>query len=321
LRSCSALFGVLILILVSGCDAKPDSLTFPHSAAPVSGIAFVTERNGNRDIYLIQPDGTGLTPLLVSPEPDSDPAFSPDGTMIAFRSRRDGSSELFLAAADGTGEWLNLVNDPADSADDEFYPAWHPTGNLLAVFTDRFLPPIGDCTGILGVHHISFIPLDTSEPVIQHFDDLPGEQNSLTWSSDGRALAFSSICTGEFVRLYVWDQETKVVTPLTEDWYSAYTPAYSPDGKWLAFSADRDGSPNIFLMDLQSGEMHNLTQSEFTDSHPTWSPDSQWIAFTRNLGGNDEIYMINVDGGEAQNLTNNPSPDLFPAWSPGVVNR
>lgn len=290
-------------------------MTIPRAGEPISGIAFVTERDGNRDIYLIQPDGTGLTPLFVSPEPDSDPAFSPDGRTIAFRSRREGSSEIFLAAADGSGAWVNVIGDPAESMDDEFSPVWHPDGNLLALVTDRFLPPIGNCRGSLGVHHLGFLPLD-QKGSIQHFDDLPGEQNSLAWSADGQRLAFSSICTGQETQIYVWERATREVTSLSEPGYNAFDPAFSPDGKWLAFASDREGVVNIYLLELETGKVQNLTQSEFTDSHPTWSPDSQWLAFTRNLGGNEEIFVVSLAGGEAINLTHSPGPDLSPAWSP-----
>ncbi|HLF89892.1 MAG TPA: DPP IV N-terminal domain-containing protein [Anaerolineales bacterium] len=310
------IFVIFILALTGACAAEPETLTLPHASAPVSSIAFVTERNGNRDIYLIQPDGTGLIPLIVSPKADSDPAFSPDGTMLAFRSRRDGSSDIYIAAADGSGEWLNLVNDPSDSADDEFSPAWHPSGNLLALYTDRFQPPIGSCTGIRGVHHLGFIALDVSKPRIQHFDDFPGEQETLAWSPDGNTLLFGSVCGGDYLQLYLWDRATRTVTPLTEPNYNAFSPAYSPDGKWLAFSSDQDGSPNLFLINLETGETQNLTKNEFTDSYPAWSPDSQWIAFTRNLGGNEEIFLISVNGGEAINLTNSPGADLYATWSP-----
>lgn len=310
------ILGLLTWLGTGGCTSSPTPFVLPRAAMPVSGIAFVTERNGNRDIYLIQPDGTGLTPLFVSPEPDSDPAFSPDGRTIAFRSRRDGSSEIFLAAADGSGAWVNVIGDPADSADDEFFPVWHPEGTLLALVTDRFLPPIGNCRGILGVHHLGFLALDGALS-IQHFDDLPGEQNSLAWSADGERLAFSSICAGEETQLYFWDRATREVTPLSEPGANAFDPAFSPDGKWLAFASDREGAVNIFLLDLATGAVRNLTQSAFTDSHPTWSPDSQWVAFNRNLGGNDEIFVIAVTGGAAKNLTNHPGADLFPAWGTG----
>lgn len=308
-------FFFLFPLTLVACTGATKTLTIPRADEPVSGIAFVTERNGNRDIYLIQPDGTGLTPLFTSPKPDSDPAFSPDGRTLAFRSRAEGSSEIFLAAADGSGVWLNVINDPADSADDEFHPAWNPNGLLLALYTDRFLPPIGHCSGSLGVHHLGLLAVNQSS-FIEHFDDLPGEQNSLAWSADGQTLAFSSICTGEDVVLYTWDRTSHMVTPVTEKGYNAFDPAYSPDGKWLAFASDRDGAVNVFVMNLVTGDVRNLTQSSFTDSHPAWSPDSLWLAFTRNLGGNEEIFFIALAGGEAQNLTNSPGADLYPAWSP-----
>lgn len=301
---------------LAACGGDSGGVKIPQAQTPVSGIAFVTERDGNRDIYLIQPDGTGLTPLFVSPEPDSDPAFSPDGRTIAFRSRREGSSEIFLAAADGLGRWVNVVGDPADSADDEFFPAWHPDGKLLALVTDRFLPPIGNCQGVLGVHHLGFLPLD-QQVSIQHFDDLPGEQNSLAWSADGQRLAFSSNCTEDETHLYIWARTSREVTQASEAGNNAFDPAFSLDGKWLAFASDREGTVNIYLLELATGVVQNLTRSEFTDSHPTWSPDSQWLAFTRNLGGNEEIFVIAVGGGETRNLTNHPGADLFPAWSPG----
>ncbi len=121
-----ALLSTLLIGLLLGVGCSPRGAPpggFPRSPVPVTGIAYVVEQvSGERDIYLIQPDGTGRIPLIASPEVDSDPAFSPDGTMLAFRSRRDGSSDIYITAADGTGEWVNVVNDPADSFDDEFSP-------------------------------------------------------------------------------------------------------------------------------------------------------------------------------------------------------
>jgi Tol biopolymer transport system component len=245
MRLFSVFLLMIFLTLTGSCTVEPEAFTLPRAIEPVSGIAFVTERNGNRDIYLIQPDGTGLTTLFVSPKPDSDPAFSPDGTMLAFRSRRDGSSDIYIAA-----------------------------------------------------------------------DDFPGEQETLAWSPDVSTLVFGSVCTGNHLQLYLWNRESRAVTPLTEPGYNAFTPAYSPDGKWLAYSSDRDGSPNLFLINLETGDVQNLTRNKFTDSRPVWSSDSQWIAFTRNLGGNEEIFITSINGGEATNLTNSPGADLHPAWSP-----
>jgi TolB protein len=82
-------------------------------------IAFVSNRDGNDEIYGMNADGTGQTRLTNNPAWDSDPAWSPDGSQIAFVSDRDGNLEVYVINADGTGP-TNLTNNPAD--DDR--PAW-----------------------------------------------------------------------------------------------------------------------------------------------------------------------------------------------------
>ena len=95
------------------------------TAEPTTGILFSSERDGNLELYLVQPDGSGLTRLTDHPAIDTDPDWSPDGRQIVFRSRRDGSSDIFVMGANGS-QLTNLVRDPRDSRDDEFQPAWNP---------------------------------------------------------------------------------------------------------------------------------------------------------------------------------------------------
>ena len=66
-------------------------------------IAFESNRDGNLEVYVTNPDGTGVTNLTNNAAADSFPAWSPDGSEIAFRSDRDGDSEIFVMNADGTG--------------------------------------------------------------------------------------------------------------------------------------------------------------------------------------------------------------------------
>lgn len=295
--------------------------TLPQAPSPNIGIVFVSERDGNREIYHIQSDGRQLIRLTDHPEVDSDPTWSPDGTQIAFRSRRDGSSDIFIMGSDGSNP-LNLVRDSIDSFDDEFAPKWNPDGSMLAIYTDRFQPPMGYCKGgNLGVHHLAFISLENPDmfgqsSLIKHFDDLPGEQQTLGWSADGSILAFSSNCGQKISQLYGWNRETRVVTQLTEGNFSGLSPSFSPDGRYLAFSSDRDGNLDIFIMALETGELRNLTNHPGRDRHPTWSPDSSRIAFTTNREGNDEIFIVDLEGKNLRNITQHPGQDYMPTWSP-----
>ncbi len=290
------------------------------TAQPTLGILFVSERDGNWEIYLVQPDGSGLTRLTQAPQVDADPAWSPDGRRIAFRSRRDGSSDIFIMDADGTDP-VNIVRDPGDSWDDEFAPVWNPDGATLALFTDRFQPPLGNCRTGAGAHHLAFMPVTGGHENIREFDALPGEQVSFSWSPDGRYLAFSSNCSGTVNRLYLWDRETDRVEKLTDGLSNDLHPAWSHNGRYLAFTSNLEGNNDIYLLELASGTWTNLTAHPAKDTHPTWSPDDAQIAFTTNRDGNEEIYAMDADGLNPRNLTRHPARDFWPAWSPVPLDR
>jgi Tol biopolymer transport system component len=93
-------------------------------------------------------------------------------------------------------------------------------------------------------------------------------------------------------------------------------PACSPDGRWIAFSSERNGKSDIYLMSLEDGFIKQLTHGKSSDRAPAWSPDGKRIAFTSNRDGNTEIYVMNEDGSDPVSLTRNSGYDADPAWSP-----
>ena len=329
------LFGVGLLLLTAclpedGVTAQlPDPVT-PSTADPTSGIVFVTfrhvERNNslhqNWELYLVQPDGSGLTRLTDNDRVDTSPSWSPDGRQITFRSRVDGSADIFVMDANGEN-WRNLINDPEDSIFDDFYPEWNPQRDLIAIYTDRFYSPAVGCAW----HRLAIMPVSGGADKIEVLEDPLTEQETLGWSPDGRHLAFSSRCDlGKegSVELFEWDIDTGEVIQLTDSESINGSPAYSHDGRYLAYQSVKPGeSADLFVLDLETGEVANITNNpEFKDSHPSWSPDDSQMAFVSNRDGNDEIYVVDVilepfaSSANPVNITNHPAKDIEPAWSP-----
>ena len=77
-----------------------------------SRIAFVSDRTGDAEIFVMNADGTGVTQVTSNPALDADPAFSADGSRIAFTSDRDSSRDLYVIGIDGSGE-TRLTSGPA----------------------------------------------------------------------------------------------------------------------------------------------------------------------------------------------------------------
>jgi TolB protein len=93
-------------------------------------------------------------------------------------------------------------------------------------------------------------------------------------------------------------------------------PAVSPDGTRLAFSSHRDGSWNLYLLDLRTGEVKRLTTGPDFKAHPNWSPDSKWLVFELYQNNNFDIAILNAGGGSITQLTDDPAADYEPVWSP-----
>lgn len=87
----------------------------------------------------------------------------------------------------------------------------------------------------------------------------------------------------------------------------------------IVFDSDRDfnqWNQEIYVMDIEGGNLRSLSKNPSYDSHPSWSPDGQRIVFDSERNGNREIYVMDANGKNQRRVTNNPSWDGDPEWSP-----
>ncbi len=98
-----------------------------------------------------------------------------------------------------------------------------------------------------------------------------------------------------------------------------FKPAWSSDGKKIAFVSDRDGDLEIYVMNADGSNSQRLTDNVAVDLNPAWSPDGEKIVFHSNYDNmsNIEIYTMNAsDGTGLTRLTNDPEIDSYPDWQP-----
>ena len=91
-------------------------------------------------------------------------------------------------------------------------------------------------------------------------------------------------------------------------------PRVGPDGT-IAFTATRDGNPEIYTMTLTGSQQARVTTSNAADEAPTWAPDGTKLVFGSNRDGDFEIIVMNRDGGGQVQLTNNDKEDRWPIWA------
>jgi len=270
-------------------------------------IVFSSNRDGDYDIYSMDPDGSNVVQLTNSPGSDINPAISPDGTRIAYnRPSAVEEYDTWLMIADGSDQHLLAVavKEPAWTADSAKVLA----GSLGHGDRDGFIYAINaDGSGgmdPLGGSKANPIPgtdpdRDNSDPAVS------GEGTRLAWIGQ-----IDDFLIGEGLWTANFDGTAatgRVNHSDVENMQGDRNPDWRPNTSMLAFARGSD----ICRMNVDGT---GLACTSVSGEGPSWSPSGEQIAFTTNRDGNNEIYKMNADGTVQTRLTNNAAVDQQPDW-------
>ena len=181
------------------------------------------------------------------------PVFSPDGKQIAFMSSRDGNPEIYVANVDGSSV-RRLTNHPAGDST----PTWSPSGTQIAFTSDRTGKP--QIYVMSAVDGSNLRRLTTSET----------EADRPTWCSAFDEIAFSARTSAAGFDVKVYDFSSGQTRQLTFGEGTNEGPAYSPNGRHLAFTSTRSGRVQVYTIGRDGKDLRQITR-DGSNQTPAWS--------------------------------------------------
>lgn len=133
----------------------------------------------------------------------------------------------------------------------------------------------------------------------------------------GRIAFMGPLNQNQNMQVFVVNADGTGLTHVSQANQEGYFPSLSPDGNTVAFVATGDRTPDIFAVNVTTGENINLTNKAGTDNQPVWSPDGSQIAFISDRDGGDiDIWVMDADGANPRRVARTPGSDTLGAWSP-----
>ena len=284
--------------------AEPAAASYVLAAGTSQRIVFESYRNGQGDIYKMDPQGSNVAQLTKTADADMRPAWSWDNTHTALvRARQDASNishtDIYVINADGSnGHWARPTPFPYNLTD----PAWSPDGSRIvlrvSIGSSSYIGWMDVATGNVGLFNAATGGVLGYQPQY----DKVGQRIIYLGSTYKTVEQMNADGSGRKTRI---SSATMILGP-----------TFSPDGKRIAYSKEpSDDNMEIFVKNLTDGTTKRLTNSAGSDVQPSWSPDGSKIAFASRRTGQYQIWTMPASGGSPTRITHTTTTEVAPAWS------
>ncbi len=329
--------------LTNNTASNPAVNTDPNWSPTGTRLAFVSNRDGNDEIYAMDANGANVTRLTTNNTADGHPAYSSDGNLIAFETNRGGNYQIFTMNTDGSNQ--QAVPKIADAKAQDRHPIWLPGCLQRIVFASNRADASSTGTPNYFVYSVdadgsnlskmtqqptSVVPptgLPAGTNVMDDFPAYSGLPAAIRQTGPGQcctpAVAFDSTRDTQKPgneQVYLMRVDGSRVTRMTFTASSDRRPAPSPDGTQIAFESNRSGQYQIWVMNTDGFGQRSISSGPGNDFQPIWSNSNTQIAFvstrddanpaTCGQAGKppcaEHIYVMGSGGGSATRLTTNP---------------